>query len=75
MSNDLIYGVTRGKVMTLNMLKHFLVRLGLHNLSGLKVSIQILSHLGYSLYYNYIMLFAALSQQRQEIATQPARNC
>ena len=32
-ASDLIHGVTRGKVLTL---KHFLIGVGLHNLTGLK---------------------------------------
>ena len=35
--------VTRGKVVTL---KHFLLGVGLHNITGLKTPIKILSHLG-----------------------------
>ena len=36
-SSDLIHGVTRGKTITA---KHFLLALGLHNLTGQKVPIQ-----------------------------------
>ena len=43
--------VTRGKVATL---KHSLIRLGLHNITGLKIPIKILSHLGHSTYYNLV---------------------
>ena len=42
-SNDLIFGVTRGKLITL---KHFLLGLGLHNLTGQKVLVQFLSQGG-----------------------------
>ena len=44
-TRDLIHGVTRGKVITL---KHFLVGMGLHNITGQKLPIQMLSRLGYS---------------------------
>ena len=40
----LIHGVTRGKVVTL---KHFLLGVGLHNITGLKLPIRVLSHLGH----------------------------
>ena len=49
--SDLIHGVTRGKVATL---KHFLIGLGLHNITGLKTSIQVLSHLGLSISYDLV---------------------
>ena len=49
--SDLIHGVTRGKVVTL---KHFLIGLGLHNITGLKTPIKILSHLGHSIDYDLV---------------------
>ena len=45
-SSDLITGVTRGKVVTL---KHFLIGVGLHN-----ITIKILSHLGHCIDYNLV---------------------
>ena len=50
-SSDLIHGVTRGKVITL---KHFLIGIGQHNSTGLKVPIKILSNLGHSINYNLV---------------------
>ena len=50
-SSDLVHGVTRGKVITL---KHFLIGIGLHNLTGLKAPIKILSNLGHSINYNLV---------------------
>ena len=50
-SSDLITGVTRGKVVTL---KHFLIGVGLHNITGLKTPIKILSHLGHCIDYNLV---------------------
>ena len=50
-SSDLIRGVTRGRIITL---KHFLISVGLHNLTGLKMPIRILSHLGHSIDYNVV---------------------
>ena len=44
-TRDLIHGVTRGKVITL---KHFLVGMGLHNITGQKLPIHMLSRLGHS---------------------------
>ena len=35
-------------------LKHFLIGVGLHNLTGLKSPIQILSHLGHPIDYNIV---------------------
>ncbi len=48
---DLIQGVTRGKVLTA---KHFLIGLGLHNITGPKKPIQILSRLGHCMDYNMV---------------------
>ena len=48
---DMIHGVSKGKVITL---KHFLLGIGLHNLTGLKMPIKILSHLGHSIDYNVV---------------------
>ena len=48
---DLIHGVTRGKVVTL---KHFLLGVGLHNMTGLKLPVKVLSHLGHSIDYDLV---------------------
>ena len=50
-ASDLISAVTRGKVVTL---KHFLLGVGLHNITGLKTPIKILSHLGHCIDYNLV---------------------
>ena len=50
-TRDFIHGVTRGKVINL---KHFLVRIGLHNITGQKLPIQMLSRLGNSVDYNIV---------------------
>ena len=50
-SSDLIDGVTRGRIITL---KHFLIGVGLHNLTVLKMPIRSLSHLGHSINYNVV---------------------
>ena len=42
-SQDLIHGISRGRVV---ILKHFLLGLGLHNITGQKLPIQILANLG-----------------------------
>ena len=49
--SDLIHSVTHGKVITL---KHFLLGLGLHNITGLKLPITILSHLGHCINHNLV---------------------
>ena len=48
---DLVSGVTRGKVMTA---KHFLLALGLHNLSGSRKVVEINSKLGHCIDYNLV---------------------
>ncbi len=48
---DLIHGVTSGRVITL---KHFLLGLGLHNITGLKLPIKVLSHLGHCTNYDLV---------------------
>ena len=50
-SQDLIRGISRGRVVTL---KHFLLGLGLHNITGQKLPIQILANLGHSLNYKSV---------------------
>ena len=50
-SSDLITSVSRGKVVTL---KQFLLGVGLHNITGLKTPIRILSHLGHCIDYNLV---------------------
>ena len=46
---DMIHGVTRGKTITA---KHFLLPLGLHNLTGSKKIVEINNRLGHCLNYN-----------------------
>ena len=48
-SSDLIHGVTRGKTITA---KHFLLGLGLHNLTGQKKPVQIVNRLGHCIEYS-----------------------
>ena len=48
---DLVHGVTRGRFITS---KHFLLGLGLHNITGQKKPVQIASHLGHSIDYNLV---------------------
>ena len=48
---DLIHGVTNGRVITL---KHFLIGLGLHKITGLKLPIKVLSHLGHCINYDLV---------------------
>ena len=47
----IIHGMSRGTVTTL---KHSLLGVGLHNLTGLKIPIKILSHLGHSIDYKVV---------------------
>ena len=64
---DLIYGVTRGKVITA---KHFLLALGLHNLTGMRKVIDINNRLGHCITYNQACdVETALAQKAQKMAT------
>lgn len=66
-SSDLIFGVTRGKFVTA---KHFLLGLGLHNLTGQKKPIEVLSHLGHCIDYNLICeIETAQAKKSQLMAT------
>ena len=47
-SSNLVYGVTRGKVITA---KHFLLELGLHNITSQKKPVEINQCLGHSIDY------------------------
>ena len=65
-SSDLIHGVTRGKMTTA---KHFLLGLGLHNLTGQKVPIQVMHHLGHCIDYNLVCeIETAQAEAAQQIA-------
>ena len=50
-SQDLINGVTRGRV---TMLKHFILGVGLHNITGQQLPIRILSHLDHCIDYKTV---------------------
>ena len=50
-SSDLVYGVTRGKVITA---EHFLLGLGLHNITGQKKPVEINHRLGHSIDYKFV---------------------
>ena len=65
-TRDLIYGVTRGTFITL---KHFLVGMGLHSITGQKLPIQMLSRLGHSVDYNTV---CEIETAQAEIALQNA---
>ena len=48
-AQDIVYGVTRGKVLQV---KHFLLALGLHNLSGSRKVIDLVNKFGHCITYN-----------------------
>ena len=50
-SSDITHGVTRGKAITA---KHFVLGLGLHNITGQKVPVQVKNHLGHCIDYNLV---------------------
>ena len=49
--SDLVNTMANGKIVTL---KHFLSGLGLHNITGLRMPIKVLSHLGHCIDYNLV---------------------
>lgn len=61
-SQDLVHGVTKGKTL---MEKHFLIGLGVHNLTGQRNVVEILSKLGHSVSYT----------MTSEILTANAESC
>ena len=71
-SQDLIHGISRGRVVTL---KHFLLGLGLHNITDQKLPIQILANLGHSLNYKSVCQIetaeAEIARQLYDEGTSP----
>ena len=66
-TSDLIHGVTRGKVITT---KHFLLGLGLHNITGQRLQIQILHRLGHCIDRNFVSeIETAQAETAQMLAT------
>ena len=66
--SDLIHGVTRSKVITT---KHFLLGLGLHNITGRRPPIQILHRLGHCIDYNFVCeIETAQAETAQMLATE-----
>ena len=67
-TSDLIHGVTRGKVITT---KHFLLGLGLHDITGQRLPIQILHRLGHCINYNFVCeIETAQAETPQMLATE-----
>ena len=67
-TSDLIYVVTRGKVITT---KHFLLGLGLHSIAGQRLPIQILHRLGHCVDYNLVCeIETAQAETAQMLATE-----
>ena len=67
-ASDLIYGVTRGNVITA---KHFLLGLGLHNMTGQKKPVEITHHLVHSIDYKFVCeIETALAEAAQILATE-----
>ena len=60
-ASDLIYGVTRGKVMTA---KHFHLALGLHNITGMKNPIEICNRLRHRIPYHLTMEIQTAQAQK-----------
>ena len=61
-ASDLIYGVTRGKVVTA---KHFLLALGLHNITGMKNPIEICNRLRHCIPYHLNMEIQTAQTQKE----------
>ena len=67
-SSDLVYGVTRGKVITA---KHFLLGLGFHNITGQKKPVEINQRLGHSINYKFVCeIETALAEAAQVLANE-----
>ena len=67
-TSNLIHDVTRGKVITT---KHFLLGLGLHNITGQRLPIQILHRLGHCMDYNFVCeIETAQAETAQMLATE-----
>ena len=67
-SSDLVYGVTCGKVITA---KHFLLGLGLHNITGQKKPVEINHRLGHSIDYKFVCeIETALAEAAQVLANE-----
>ena len=67
-TSDLIHGVTRGKVIAT---KHFLLGLGLHNITGQRLPIQIRHRLGHCMDYSFFCeTETAQAETAQMLATE-----
>ena len=67
-TSDLIHGVTRGKVITT---KHFLLGLGLHNITGQRLPIQVLHRHGHCIDSNFVCkIETAQAETTQMLATE-----
>ena len=63
---DLVHGVTRGKVMTS---KHFVLAMGLHNITGSRKVVDIINKLGHCINYDTTCeIETALAEKAQHIA-------
>ena len=66
-SADMINGVTRGKFVTS---KHFLLGLGLHNITGQKKPVKIVNHLGHCIDYDLVCeVETAQAEKAQALAS------
>ena len=80
LAQDIIFSITKGTFLTL---KHTCLGLGLHSMTGMKIPIVILSHLGHSISYDRVMEIetaqAEVSQQfdtqSQCLPIQPKNQC
>ena len=61
---DFIHGVSRGQVVTA---KHFLVGLGLHNITGQKKAVEVLNHLGHSVSYTSVCDIETAQAQKAQL--------
>ena len=67
-SSDLVYGVTRGKDTTA---KHFLLGVGLHNITGQKKPVEINQRLGHGIDYKFVCkIETALAEAAQVLANE-----
>ena len=67
-NSNLVYGVTRGKVITA---KHFLLELGLHSITGQRKPAEINHRLGHSIDYKFVReIETALAEAAQVLANE-----
>ena len=66
-SADMIHGVSRGEVLTP---KHFLLGLGIYNLTGHKKPVQVLNRFGQGISYDRVMYIETTQAQKSQVISE-----